>query len=133
MNRLLVLVALCALWLGTASAAQQAILPASQAAAFMGTWTFAMTEPANSEQTIKISDKNGVVAATFQVGKFPPVDVTGILKDGDVLVLTTTIRENGAPIWAVIALKWDGETLRVAEMLERSQTIKRGAAKRAPR
>ena len=40
----------------------------------MGTCTFAMTNPPGSQQT------------------------------GDVLVLTTTLRENGAPIWAVIAL-----------------------------
>ena len=38
----------------------------------MGTWTFAMTNPPGSQQT------------------------------GDVLVLTTTLRENGAPSWAVI-------------------------------
>ena len=34
--------------------------------------------------------------------------------------------ENGAPIWAVISLTLDGGTMRMAQMLERSQTIKRG-------
>ena len=46
------------------------------------------------------------------------------------LVLTTTLRGNGAPIWAVIALTLDGQTMNMAQMLERSQTIKRGAGHR---
>jgi hypothetical protein len=109
---------------------QSSTIPSSQATPFMGTWTFAMTNPPNSEQTVRIVDKQGVVAATLQVSKFPPNDVTGVLKDGDVLVLTTTLRENGVPIWAVIALKLDGDTMTMSQMLERSQTIKRGTAKK---
>ena len=46
------------------------------------------------------------------------------------VVLATTLRENGAPIWAVIALTLDGQTMNMAQMLERSQTIKRGAGHR---
>jgi len=112
------------------AAGQGSTLPSSLATAFMGTWTFAMTNPLNSEQTVRIWDKNGIVSASLQVGKFPPTDITGIFKDGDVLVLTTTLRENGAPIWAVIALTLDGQTMNMAQMLQQSQTIKRGSGKR---
>jgi hypothetical protein len=98
-----------------------------------------MTEPEafkGSQQTVRIWNKNGVVAASVQIGKFPPVDVTGIFKDGDMLVLTIShnaqppMRENGAPIWAVISLTLDGDTMRTAQMLERSQTIKRGTGQK---
>jgi hypothetical protein len=114
----------------TVARGQGATVPSSQATAFIGTWTLAMTNPANSEQTVRIWDKNGIVGASLQVGKFPPTDITGILKDGDMLVLTTTLRENGAPIWAVIALTLDGQTMNMAQMLQQSQTIKRGSGKR---
>src|SRR4029453_12860925 len=101
----------------------------------MGTWVFTMTEPEafkGSQQTIRVWDKNGVVAASVQIGKFPPTNVTGVLKDGDILVLTVSheaqpgLLENGAPIWAVISLVRDGDAIRTAQMLEKSQTIKRG-------
>ena len=111
-------------------------LTRTQANTFMGTWVFAMTNPAGSEQTVRIWDKNGVVVASVQVGKFPPTDVTGIVKDGDMLVLTIShqarpaLLENGAPIWVVISLTRDGDTMAMAQMLERSQTIKRGTGKK---
>jgi hypothetical protein len=130
MSRLLVLAGVWLLGNGILAGGQNSTVPTSQVTAFMGTWTFAMTNPPNSEQTVKIWDKQGVVAATFQVGKFPPNDITGVLKDGDMLVLTTTVRENGAPIWAVIALTLDGDTMSMAQMLQRSETIKRGTAKK---
>ena len=130
MRRLLVLVAMWLLGSGVVAGGQNSTVPSSQATAFMGTWTFAMTNPANSEQTVKIWDNKGAVAATLQIGGFPPNDITGVLKDGGVLVLTTTVRENGAPIWAVIALTLDGETMSMAQMLQRSETIKRGTAKK---
>jgi hypothetical protein len=38
--------------------------------------------------------------------------------------------ENGVPIWAVISLTLDGDTMEIAQMLERSQTIKRGTGKK---
>jgi len=110
-------------------AGQTPALSSSQASAFMGTWTFVMTNPPDSEQTVKVWDKNGIVGASLQIGKFPPNDITGILKDGNVLVLTTTLRENGAPIWAVVALTLDGPTMHMAQMLQFSQTIKRGSTK----
>jgi hypothetical protein len=105
----------------------------SQMTAFIGTWVFDMTDPPDlvgTKETVRILEKNGVVAATVQVGRFPPNDVTGILKDGDLLVLTTTLRENGQPIWVVISLKQAGKTMTLAQMMERSQTIKRGTGKK---
>lgn len=104
----------------------------SELAPFMGTWTFTMTNPQGSAQTVKIWDKNGTVAASLQIGKFPATEMTGLLKDGDVLVLTTTLRENGTPIWAVIALTLDHETMNMAQMLQMSQTIKRGTGHKQP-
>jgi hypothetical protein len=104
-------------------AGQTPALNSSRASAFMGTWTFAMTNPPDSQQTVKIWDKNGIVGASLQIGKFPPNDITGILRDGNVLVLTTTVRENGAPIWAVIALTLDGPPMNMAQMLQFSQQI----------
>jgi hypothetical protein len=122
---------------GTSAASGQGpALTRAQATTFMGTWVFAMTNPAGSEQTVKIWDRNGVVAASVQVGKFPPTEVTGIVKDGDLLVLTIShdarpaLVENGSPIWAVISLTRDGEKMEMAQMLERSQTIKRGTGKK---
>jgi methionine aminopeptidase len=92
-----------------------------------------MMSPADlkgTQATVKIWDMNGAVAASLQVGKFPPNEVTGVLKDGDLLVLTTTLRENGLPIWAVISLKVEGETMTLAQMMEPSKTIKRGIGKK---
>ena len=40
------------------------------------------------------------------------------------------MQENGMPIWAVVSAVVDGDTMKVAQMLERSQTIKRGAGNR---
>jgi hypothetical protein len=115
------------LLLAAVAATAQSISPkSSELAPFMGTWVFTMTNPQGSEQTVRIWGKNGGVGASLQIGQFPPNDITGILKDGDVLVLTTTLRENGAPIWAVIALTQDGQTMNMAQMLQMSQTIKRG-------
>ena len=111
-------------------AAQTGAVKPSDVSPFMGTWVLTMTNPEGTEQIVRIWDKKGVVAASLQIAKFPPNDITGILKDGNVLVLTTTLRENGAPIWAVIALTLDGQTMNMAQMLERSQTIKRGVGHR---
>lgn len=132
--------ALVVLLSSTASAQGGPVQP-GQVAPFIGTWAFTMTEPEafkGSQQTIKIWDKNGVVAATLQVGKFPAIGVTGIFRDGDMLVLTVShearpgLMENGAPLSAVISLVRDGDTLKTAQMLERSQTIKRGIGKKVP-
>jgi hypothetical protein len=113
----------------------------AEAGPFIGTWLFTMTEPEafkGTEQTVRIWEKNGVIGASVQIGKFPASEATGIFHDGDMLVLTIGhaakpgIRENGAPIWAVISLTRDGDSMKTAQMLERSQTIKRGVAKKQP-
>jgi len=54
------------------------------------------------------------------------------VKDGDLLVLTTTVRENGVPIYSVVALKHDGDGMNMTQMLQNSQTIKRGTGTRQP-
>jgi len=113
----------------------------AEVAPFIGTWLFTMTEPEafkGTEQTVRIWEKNGVVGASVQIGQFPASGATGIFHDGNMLVLTIShaaqpgIRENGAPIWAVISLTRDGDSMTTAQMLERSQTIKRGVAKKQP-
>ena len=122
----------------SSASGQGSSLTNAQAATFMGTWVFTMTEPEafkGTQQTVRIWETEGVVRASVQVGRFPAVNATGIFKDGDMLVLTISheaqpgMRENGAPIWAVITLIRDGDTMRTAQMLERSQTIKRGVGK----
>ena len=115
---------------------QPPVQQSNQATSFVGTWVFQMTNPAGSQQTIRISEQNGGITGSVQIDKFPPTAVTGVVKDGDMLVLTIShearpgIRENGAPIWAVISLTLNGDTMEMAQMLERSQTIKRGTGKR---
>jgi hypothetical protein len=102
----------------------------SDASAFIGTWVFAMTNPQGAQETVRIIDKEGLLAASVQAGRFPPINVSGILKDGDMLVLTVTRFENGKPIRAVISLIPEGETMQIAQMLEYSETIKRGLGKK---
>src|SRR5436309_12532329 len=75
---------------GPTAAAQGSRLDSSQASAFMGTWVFIMSNPAGASETVRIWDKNGIVAASVQSGRFPPIDVSGILKDGDMLALNAT-------------------------------------------
>src|SRR5262245_29362360 len=96
----------------------------------MGTWVFSMTNPQGAQETVRIVDKNGALAASVQSGRFPPIDMTCVLKDVDMLVLTTTRFENGRAIRAVISLVSDGEIMKMAQMLEFSDTIKRGSSKR---
>jgi hypothetical protein len=105
-------------------------LKPSDVSAFIGTWPILMTNPDGALETIRVWDDKGVVAASAQAGRFPATKATGIMKDGDMLVLTLSRFENGKPIWAVIALTLDGDTMKMAQMLEQSQTIKRGTGKR---
>jgi len=116
---------------GPAASGQTPALPPSSASAFMGTWPLTMTNPEGARETVRILDESGVVKASVQAGRFPAINATGILKDGDVLVLTLTRFENGKPDRAVVALTLDGDTMNMAQMLEFSQTIKRGSGKRA--
>ncbi len=105
--------------------------------AFMGTWVINFTEPAafKTTQTVRIWNQNGVVAASIQSGNTPQ-EVTGILQDANLLVLTinreapSAMRENGVPIWSVLSLSLDGDTIKAALMLEPSQTIKKGTGKK---
>jgi hypothetical protein len=121
-----------------ANAQGPAVTPA-QTAPFMGTWVFTMTEPPHfkgSIQTVRIWEQDGRVAASVQVGKFPANIVTGMYRDGDMLVLTISldapspIRENGVALRAVIMLRPDGDGMRMAQMLDASETIKRGIGKK---
>ena len=115
---------------GPASGGQSSIVKPSDVTPFMGTWVFTMPDLRGTQETVRIWDKNGTVAASVQAERFPPIDVSGILRDGDMLVLTVKRFENGEPIWAVISLIPDGETMKMAQMLEFSQTIKRGTDKK---
>jgi len=116
---------------GPAASAQAPVLTPSSVTTFMGTWPLTMTNPEGAHETVRIWDDSGVVKASVQSGRFPAINATGILKDGDVLVLTLTRFENGKADRAVIALTLDGDTMNMAQMLEFSQTIKRGSGKRA--
>jgi hypothetical protein len=119
---------------------QTASLTVAGAKPFLGVWVIEMTEPAVFKGThrIRVWDNNGTVAASLQTNpNFPAIEATGIHRDGNMLVLTISHRakphpmqENGAPIWAVVSAVVDGDTMKVAQMLERSQTIKRGAGNR---
>jgi hypothetical protein len=125
-------------FMASAASGQGSPVTPAQATAFMGTWVIDMTEPAEFKgtQTLRIWDRNGAVAASVQSGKSPVIEVTGIVKDGNMLVLTISrdgprpVLENGAPIWAVYALTLEGDTMKVALMLEQSRTIKRGMGKK---
>jgi hypothetical protein len=97
----------------------------------MGTWVLTMTNPRGARETVRIWDKSGIVAASVQSGRFPPLEVSGILKDGDMLVITVTRFENGKPDRAVISLTLDGDTINMAQMLEFSPDIKRGSGKKS--
>jgi hypothetical protein len=122
----------------TARGQGPAVTP-QQATPFMGTWVFTMTEPAHfkgSQQTVRIWDDSGRTAASVQVGKFPVNNVTGVHRDGDMLVLTISldaqrpIMENGVPLRAVILLTPAGDGMRMAQMLDESETVKRGIGKK---
>ena len=122
------LVLLCVV--GAAASEQASTLAPSQVTAFLGTWPLTMTNPAGARETVRIWEENGIVKASVQAGRFPAINATGILKDGDVLVLTLTRFENGKSDRAVIALTRDRDTMNMAQMLEFSQTIKRGSGKK---
>ena len=123
----------------TPAAGQGPPLRPSDVAEFMGTWAVTMTDPPELKGlvwTVRVWDENGVVAASFQAGRSPSHRVTAVVRDTDMLVLTISheaqpgLLENGAPIWAVIALTRDGDTMRAALLLERSATVKRGIGRK---
>ena len=118
-----------ALVAGSASA-QGPILKPSDVVRFMGTWRLNMTIPAGAHETIRVWDEQGVIKASAQAEQFPPIAATGIMKDGDVLILTMTRFENGKPDRSVISLTIDGDTMSIAQMLEFSPNIKRGSGRK---
>ncbi len=119
---------------------QSAALSPANAKPFLGVWVIEMTEPAEFKgtHTIRVWDNSGTVSASVQANpKFPAIEASGIHRDGDMLVLTLShnakphpMQENGMPIWAVVSAVVDGDTMKVALMLERSRTIKRGVGNR---
>jgi hypothetical protein len=126
-------------FVASAASGQGSMVTPAQAGAFMETWVFTMTEPEHfkgSEQTVRIWNQNGRVAASVQIGTFPAINVTGIHRDAEMLVLTISrdaqpaIMENGVPLGAVISLTPDSDGMKMAVMLERSKTIKRGTGKK---
>jgi len=90
-----------------------------------------MTNPDGALETVRIWDEAGFLKASVQAGRGPTINATGIMQDDGMLVLTMTRFENGKPDRAVIALTLEGGTMNMAQMLEFSQTIKRGSGKRA--
>jgi len=141
LNQRLLMAALLLVFAVSTAGGQGAAVTTQQATPFMGTWMFTMTEPEHfkgSQQTVRIWDQNGRVAASVQTGKFPPNNVTGIYRDGDMLVLTIShdaqpaLMENGVRLWAVISLTPDGDRMNMAQMLEHSETIKKGIGKKQP-
>lgn len=119
---------------------QSARLNPANAKPFLGVWVIEMTEPAafKGTHTIRVWDNSGTVAASLQTNpNFPAIEATGICRDGNMLILTLShnakphpMQENGMPLWVVVSAEVDGDTMKVALMLERSQTIKRGAGTR---
>ncbi len=119
---------------------QSGPLKPANAKPFLGVWVIEMTEPAafKGTHTIRVWDNSGTVAASLQTNpNSPAIEATGVHRDGNMLVLTLShhakphpMQENGMPIWAVVSAVVDGDTMKVAQMLERSQTIKRGAGNR---
>jgi hypothetical protein len=129
----------CLVFAASSTSAQSVRPTSADAAAFIGTWVITYTEPPEFKTThmVNISNENGVLAASLQSGN--TLDVTGILKDGNLLVLTinrdapSAMRENGVPIWSVLSLSLEGDTIKAALMLESSRTIKKGTGKKQSR
>lgn len=120
---------LVVLWAASASG-QGSSLPSSEAKAFIGTWVFAMTEPMGAQETVKIIDRDGRIAATVQAQQFPPIEVSDVTKFGEVLILGATRFENGKPVQALVILRPTGDTMSMIQELEGSTITKRGSGKR---
>ena len=105
-------------------------LDSSQASAFMGTWVIAMEIPQGAQETVKIWDEDGKVAASVQSGRFPPLTVKDIARAGDSLVLRVERWENGKPKQAVVTLTRDGELMKMTQELEGSRVTQHGSGKR---
>jgi hypothetical protein len=135
-HRLLIGLAAVLLFVGVSAGQPGSGATPADAKGFMGTWRVELTEAMSGAHTIKISESNGTMTASVGSDNSTAIEVTGIVKDGNMLVLTISrdgprpVLENGAPIWALYALTLDGDTMKAALMLEQSRTIKRGTGKR---
>jgi hypothetical protein len=89
-----------------------------------------MTEPLGAQETVRIIDKGGRIVATVQAQQFPPIEVSGVVKVGENLILRATRFENGKPVEALVILKLNGETMNMIQELEGSVITKRGSGKR---
>ena len=74
------------------TSAQVSPVTPAQAADFMGTWVLEMTNPAGSQQRVRIWDAGGTLGASVQVGRFPATDATAVVKDGNMLALSPATR-----------------------------------------
>ena len=109
---------------------QGSSLASSEAKAFIGTWVFRMTEPPGAQETVRIIDRGGTIAATVQAQQFPPIEVSDVAKFGEVLILGATRFENGKPVQALVILRPNGDTMSMIQELEGSTITKRGSGKR---
>ena len=115
-------------------------LNSANAKSFLDVWVIQMSEPAAfmGTHTIRVWDNSGSVAASLQTNSnFPAIEVTGVHRDGNMLIRTLShhakphpMPENGMFIWEVVSAVVDGDTMKVAQMVERSQTITRGTGNR---
>ena len=110
--------------------AQGLTLASSDASAFVGTWVFAMAEPEGAQETVRIMDKGGMIAATVQAQQFPPIEVSDVAKIGENLILRATRFENGQPVEALVILRLNGQTMNLIQELEGSTITKRGSGKK---
>jgi hypothetical protein len=123
-----------------AATPQAASTLSSPADAFLGTWTVTMTAPEEMKGTVltvRIWNQDGRLTASVQTNPNAPVsEATGVLSDGNLIVASIghhaqrPMMENGAPIWATFTLTLDGDSLKLAQTLERSATIKRGVGRK---
>ena len=114
-RRLAVAVALLGIVVSPRAAWAQSELDASEAAAFMGTWTVSLeTDQGSFDLPLEIEDQGGKVAANVGL---PPggeiVAVTDITRSDERLVLSYDIDGGGQLIPATLTLTPDGEGLRV--------------------
>jgi len=113
-----------------ANAGQGATVAASDADAFIGTWTISMSVPQGALETVRIWDDGGSVAASVQAEQFPPLEVSDIARMGKYLILSVGRFENGQPIQAIILLSREGENIAMIQELEGSTVTKRGLGRK---
>ena len=122
-----------------AGAGQASMLDASEASAFMGTWTVTMETPlgASFEQTVTIRDKGGKVAVTVGPGGTAPSGTTTVRLDGNNLVIAYRMIAYlwggpATPSDVVLTLTLNGETLTATQDFPRVQFRMSGTGKKRP-